>query len=95
MGGYLSQGDKDVTLGEVPFGHWGWQGGRGQGGPDHTSSVFNLIHGLLCKNVSFFSNSSPTERGKPEKAVFTLDLTARGLEFCGRRGRVGWVEALV
>ena len=93
MGGYLSQGDKDVTLGGGAFGHWGWQGGRAQDGPDHTNHVFNLIHGLLCKNVSFFSNSSPTERGKPGKAVFTPDLTARGLEFCERRGRVGWVEA--
>lgn len=38
-----------------------------------------------------FSNSSPTERESLER--FTLDLTACGLEFCGRRRN--WVKALV
>lgn len=47
-------------MGEVPFRHWGWQGGRGQNGPEHTSCVFNLIHGLFAERF-IFSNGSPTE----------------------------------
>lgn len=68
MGGYLLLRDKKVTLGgRHPSGRGA---GRVAGDrmdletvswcPDRTVCL-TFIHGLLCKNVSFFCNSSPTE----------------------------------
>ena len=57
--------------------------------PERT--VFNLHTWAALQEHFVFFATVPPQRQKPGEAVFTLDLTARSLEFCGRRG--GWVEA--
>lgn len=81
-------------MGEVPFRHWGWQGGRGQNGPEHTSCVFNLIHGLLCRTFHFFP-IVPPQRGESLEKRFSHWISQHAAWNSVDAGGGGWVKALV